>query len=116
MGITVYWIRFHQLWINRHSFDYNDIQYHPLCPILILVLDAYLPVSYEALLLVNAFKQIFAFGFSYGIVPWVTLDGFKGAFGAMCGIQFAIVLLGLPLWYYGKQIRHTSAAWKVIIY
>lgn len=81
-----------------------------------VVLDAYLPVAYEALLLVNAFKQIFAFGFSYGIVPWVLLDGFEGAFGAMAGIHFAIMLLAAPLWYYGKQIRHKSSAWKLVIH
>jgi hypothetical protein len=81
-----------------------------------LVVDAYLPVAFEALLLINAFKQIFAFGFAYGIVPWVTLDGYQGAFGAMAGIQFALMLFGLPLYYYGKQIRHESASWKIISY
>jgi hypothetical protein len=44
---------------------------HALYSILITVVDAYLPVVPEALLLVNAFKQLFAFGFAYGIVPWM---------------------------------------------
>jgi hypothetical protein len=68
------------------------------------VLDAYLPVVYEALL-IKAFKLIFAFGVSYEIVPWILLDGFRGAFSTMAGIHFAIMLLAVPLWYYGKQIR-----------
>ena len=80
-----------------------------------LVLDAYLPVGYEAVLLANALKQIFAFGFSYGVIPWVTLDGYGGAFGAMTGIQIGLMLFGLPLWYYGKQIRHKSGSWKIIL-
>jgi len=80
------------------------------------VLDAYLPVGYEAILLVNALKQIFAFGFSYGVVPWVTLDGYPGAFGAMAGIQCGLMLLGIPLYLYGKQLRHRSGAWKIILY
>jgi len=80
------------------------------------LLDAYLHVGYEAILLSNALKQIFAFGFSYGVVPWVTLDGYIGAFGAMAGIQMALVLMGVPLWYYGKQIRHKSGGWKIILY
>ena len=88
----------------------------PQYSILILVLDSYLPVGYEALVLVNAFKQIFAFGFAYGIVPWVTLNGYGGAFGAMAGIQFGLLLFGIPLWYYGKQIRRISGGWKVILY
>ena len=83
---------------------------------LISVVDAYLPVAFDALLLVNAFKQLFAFGFAYAIVPWVTGDGYKGSFGAMAGIQMAVMLFGIPLYYYGKQIRHKSAGWKIIAY
>ena len=82
---------------------------------LTLVLDSYYPVAYEVLVLVNAVKQLFAFGFSYGVVPWVMLDGFGGAFGAMAGIQAALTLLGLPMWYYGKKLRHKSGGWKVIL-
>jgi hypothetical protein len=85
------------------SVTYYGIWYHPWGLILISVIDAYFPVAYEGLVMVNAFKQIFAFGFSYGIVPWVTLDTFQGAFGAMAGIQVALMLFGIPLWYYGKQ-------------
>jgi hypothetical protein len=83
---------------------------------LTLVLDSYYPVAYEALVLVNAVKQLFAFGFSYGIVPWIMLDGFGGAFGAMAGIQAALIIfLGFPMWYFGKRIRHKSSGWKVIL-
>jgi len=32
--------------------------------------DCYLPVAPDALLLVNGLKNIVAFGFLYGIVPW----------------------------------------------
>ena len=80
-----------------------------------LVVDFYFPVAFEALVMVNAVKQLFAFGFSYGVIPWVTLDGFAGAFGAMAGIQFAVTLLGLALWYFGKKLRHVSGGWKVIL-
>ena len=80
-----------------------------------LVVDSYFPVAFEALVAVNAVKQLFAFGFSYGVIPWVTLDGFAGAFGAMAGIQAAVTLLGLVLWYFGKRLRHISGSWKVIL-
>ena len=80
-----------------------------------LVVDFYFPVAFEALVMVNAVKQLFAFGFSYGVIPWVTLDGFAGAFGAMAGIQFAVTLLGLALWCFGKKLRHVSGGWKVIL-
>ena len=72
-------------------------------------------MGYEAILLVNALKQIFAFGFSYGVIPWVTLNGYAGAFGAMAGIQFALMLLGFPLWFFGKRLRHATGGWKIIL-
>ena len=82
---------------------------------LTLVIDSYLPVAGEALLLINGLKTVsFGFGFSYGVTPWVRGSGFARAFGTMVGINAAIILLGVPLYYFGKTIRHKSAMWKVI--
>lgn len=81
-----------------------------------LVIDSYFIVSFESLVLVNGMKQLFSFGFSYGIIPWITTMGFQGAFGTMAGIQCGLMLFGVPLWYWGKQIRHKSASWKVVMY
>jgi hypothetical protein len=80
------------------------------------VVDAYAPIAPELLLIVSGLKQIFAFGLSYGVVPWITEEGYAKAFGEMAGIQVGIMLLGIPLYYFGKQIRHTSADWKLIIW
>lgn len=41
------------------------------------VLDAYFPAAAEALLLVNALKNIIAFGLLYGLPPWVAKVGYK---------------------------------------
>ena len=79
-----------------------------------LVIDSYYPVAFEALLMVCGLKNIFAFGFSYGVVPWIIRSGYEGAFGEMVAIQCGVMLLGLPLWYYGKRLRHISASWKLI--
>lgn len=84
------------------------------CLISNLVIDSYYPVAFEALLLVNGLKNMFAFGFSYGVIPWVTRSGFQTAFGEMVAIQTGVMLLAIPLFLYGKQIRHKSAGWKVI--
>jgi hypothetical protein len=81
---------------------------------LILVIDSYYPVAFEALLLVNGLKNCFAFGFSYGVVPWLTRSGYQGAFCEMIAIQCGVMLFAIPLWYYGKKLRHVSAQWKVI--
>lgn len=81
-----------------------------------LVVDAYAPIAPELLLIVSGLKQIFAFGLSYGVVPWITEEGYAKAFGEMAGIQVGIMMFGIPLYYFGKQIRHTSADWKLIIW
>ena len=41
-------------------------------------------------------------------------DGYQKAFGIMVGINSAILLLAVPLYFYGKKLRHISAGWKVI--
>ena len=41
------------------------------------ILDTYGPVANEALLIVNGLKNVFAFGFSYGVAPWATKDGYE---------------------------------------
>jgi hypothetical protein len=81
----------------------------------IKVIDCYFPVAYEAMLLINGLKNVFGWGFSFGVVPWVKLSGYQGTFCTMVGIQVAVMLFAVPLWYYGKKIRHVSASWKVII-
>lgn len=86
----------------------------PLLFIADVVIDSYYPVAFEALLLVNGLKNMFAFGFSYGVVPWITRSGYEAAFGEMVVIQTGVMLFAIPLYYFGKQLRHKSAGWRVI--
>ncbi|KAL5119480.1 hypothetical protein ACEQ8H_002545 [Pleosporales sp. CAS-2024a] len=80
------------------------------------VSDCALPVNSDALLLVNGLKNIVAFGFLYGVVPWVDQVGYVKAFGTMAGIYVAIVGLGMVmLIVFGSQVRHTSAQWRIIL-
>lgn len=79
-----------------------------------LAIDSYYLVAFEALLLINGLKNMFAFGFQYGVIPWIIKSGYEAAFGEMVGIQTGVMLLAIPLYYYGKQLRHKSAGWKVI--
>ena len=44
---------------------------------MIYVMDSYYPVAAEALLLINGLKNVIAFGFLHGVVPWVTEDGYE---------------------------------------
>lgn len=80
------------------------------------VSDCYLPVAADALLLVNGLKNLVAFGFLYGVVPWVMEAGYINAFGTQAGVFVAVIVLGgLPLWWFGAKIRHTTARWRIIL-
>jgi hypothetical protein len=79
------------------------------------VSDCYLPVNADALELVNGLKNIVAFGFLYGVVPWVTKDGYVNTFGAQAGIYVLIMLLAIPVIIFGQRLRHISGGWRVIL-
>jgi len=80
------------------------------------VSDCALPVNSDVLLMVNGLKNIVAFGFLYGVVPWVEEAGYVNAFGTMAGVFAGIVGIGAVLLViYGATVRHTSAQWKVIL-
>ncbi len=80
------------------------------------VSDCALPVNSDVLLLVNGLKNIVAFGFLYGVVPWVEEAGYVQAFGAMAGVFAGIVGTGaVILVIHGTNVRHASAQWKVIL-
>jgi len=80
------------------------------------VVDSYFPLAPELMLLIVGLKNVFAFGFSYAIVPWIEASGYIGIYSTLAGIQFGTILLGVPLWYWGKQIRHATAKWKLIMW
>ncbi|UJO25364.1 hypothetical protein CLAFUW4_14672 [Fulvia fulva] len=79
------------------------------------VSDSYLPVNADALTLVVGLKNVVAFGFLYGVVPWVDDVGYVKAFGTQAGIFVLIMLLAIPLVIWGRQIRHVTARWKIIL-
>lgn len=96
------------------------------------VSDSYLPVNADALMLVNGLKvwlvrfhegwrltymrqNIVAFGFLYGVVPWVDTAGPINAFGTQAGVYVAIMALAIPLVLFGERMRHTTAQWRIIL-
>lgn len=66
-----------------------------------LVVDSYYLVAPEFMPLIVALKNIFGFGFSYAVIPWITATGYVRTFVAMAFILWALILCGLPLWYWG---------------
>ncbi|KAK3329927.1 major facilitator superfamily domain-containing protein [Apodospora peruviana] len=80
------------------------------------VSDCVLPVNSDALMLVNGSKNIVAFGFLYGIVPWVEEMGYIDCFGMQAGIFVAIIAIGMALMIlFGGRIRHRQAMWRIIL-
>ena len=61
-------------------------------------------------------KNIVAFGFLYGIIPWVQDVGYIECFGTQAGIFVAIVGFGtIFLVLYGAKTRHATAKWRLIL-
>ena len=103
------------------------------------VSDCVLPVNADALMLVNGecgppplsyvflttepltfplpgLKNIVAFGFLYGIVPWAEEAGYVDCFGTQAGVFVGIVALGAVLLImYGAEARHIQAHWRIIL-
>lgn len=56
------------------------ISYAVLCAVpavgMTYVVDSYRPAAGEAITMLTAFKNTFAFGLSFGVTPWIENDGF----------------------------------------
>lgn len=69
------------------------------------VVDAYPKASGEALVLVNASKNVVAFGLAKGGYDWMAKEGVDKMFYEFAGIQWAVLFLGLPLYIFGPWLR-----------
>ena len=69
------------------------------------VVDSYPYTSGEALVLVNASKNVVAFGLSKGSVSWMTREGIDKMFYEFAGIQWIVIALALPLYFAGPWLR-----------
>ena len=78
------------------------------------VVDGYLPWAGEAMVTVNAFKELVAFGMSYGTVPWLLKVGWLHMWGAACGISAALLLTSIPMYIWGKAFRRMTAEWRFV--
>ncbi|KAK1250448.1 hypothetical protein MKX08_010451 [Trichoderma sp. CBMAI-0020] len=92
--------------------SFSITQSNTIC--IVYVIDSYRPVAGEITLAVTGFKALFAFLLSFETNPWVDLSGYQDAFGAMAGIAGGVLLMWIPLYFWGKQIRHHSWQWSVI--
>ncbi|KAJ5174677.1 uncharacterized protein N7482_000554 [Penicillium canariense] len=69
------------------------------------VVDSYPRASGEALVLVNASKNVVAFGLAKGAYAWMAQEGVDKMFYELAGIQWACIFLALPLYIFGPWMR-----------
>ncbi|KIX08714.1 uncharacterized protein Z518_03371 [Rhinocladiella mackenziei CBS 650.93] len=81
---------------------------------LVYILDSYRPVSGEVIVTQSTFKACFGFLLGFYTNPWVQQDGYLGAFGAMGGIEGAILLGFVPFYFWGSYWRRMSWNWPFI--
>ncbi|KAI0974290.1 major facilitator superfamily domain-containing protein [Xylaria arbuscula] len=83
---------------------------------LVYVIDSYRPVAGEITLTVLGFKSLFGFLLSFYTNPWVNEAGYMNAFGTMAAISAAVLLIWIPLYFWGSSLRHRTWNWTLISY
>ncbi|KAH8651564.1 putative MFS transporter [Tricladium varicosporioides] len=80
----------------------------------VYTLDAYSPVSGEVTIAQLAFKSIIGFGLSAATNIWIADSGPALAFSEMAGITLVVLLLAVPLFFYGPRLRRWSLGWRAV--
>ncbi|KAJ6446314.1 putative MFS-type transporter [Purpureocillium lavendulum] len=83
---------------------------------LVYVIDAYRPVAGEITLAVMGFKSLFGFLLSFETNPWINQSGYQNAYGAMAGISAGVLILWVPLYFWGKKVRHSTWKWPMVAF
>lgn len=81
---------------------------------LVYTIDSYRPVAGEVVVTQLAFKSAFGFLLGFYTNPWVDKDGYNVAYGEMAAICGAILMLWVPFFIWGKQIREKTLSWSVM--
>jgi hypothetical protein len=69
------------------------------------ILDGYRDLSNEVFIMCMAFKNFFFYGMSYYVNNWIATGGPMQMFGVFAGISAFVILLGLPVYIWGKRYR-----------
>ena len=68
----------------------------------------------EVTLTVMGFKSLFGFLLSFYTNPWIDRSGYRNAYGTMAGVAAAVLVLWVPLYVWGKRVRHVTWSWPII--
>jgi hypothetical protein len=81
---------------------------------LVYTIDCYRPIAGEVTVTTVALKSCIGFLLSFYTNPWIDAVGYLNAYGTMAAISAAILLFVIPLYMYGKRIRHSTWEWRVV--
>jgi hypothetical protein len=71
-------------------------------------------VAGELVVTQMAFKSAFGFLLSFYTNPWVQQSGYTRAYGAMAGISGGLLILVVPFYLFGHEIRVKTWHWRAI--
>jgi len=69
------------------------------------ILDAYRDLSNEVFIMAMAFKNFFFYGMSYYVNNWIATGGPMQMFGSFAAISAFVILMGIPVYIWGKRYR-----------
>ena len=69
------------------------------------VVDAHSRYAPEAFATINCVKNIFVFGLTYFVIPWILNQGILKTFCTIGGINAWVCLMTLPMYVFGKRAR-----------
>lgn len=81
---------------------------------LVYTIDSYRPIAGEIVVTQLAFKSCFGFLLGFYTNPWVQIDGYSVAYGEMAAICGGILILWIPLYFWGRTIRQKTIGWKIM--
>lgn len=73
--------------------------------VMLSYVESYPLMSGEGLVLINTAKNVVAFGISESASSWLESEGLEVLFENLAGIQWAVLSLALPLFFFGPWIR-----------
>ena len=81
---------------------------------MVYTIDAYRPIAGEIVVTQMGFKALVAFLMAFYANPWIARNGYNGAFGTLAGIVFFAYGLWIPMYIWGKKLRHATLDWRLM--
>jgi hypothetical protein len=76
--------------------------------VLSVVVDGWPATGSEALVLINAGKNAIAFGLTLSTPDWLARESLVKMFWGMAGIQWAVLAVAVPLYFFGPWLRQKT--------